>query len=147
MNQIRNQQNIILQSIMLWTTLKVSMEPAKAELLKMNMLSDIIAKEDLSNKLVARQRTVPKFFAKIVNKIARKEIIPPSGVIIKEGSKFSKGLTVLGGVVSIGFGIWDTIHGANKMKHGSKLSDEFRKVTNSLQKAQTKINEYYDIIK
>ena len=89
----------------------------------------------------------PKFFAKIVNRIARKEIIPPSGVIIKEGSKFSKGLTVLGGVVSIGFGIWDTIHGANKMKHGSKLSDEFRKVTNSLQKAQTKINEYYDIIK
>ena len=83
---------------------------------------------------------------KFVNKIAKKELIPSSGVILKEGSKLSKGLTGLGGVISIGFGIWDTIRGADKIKHGSKLSDEFRKVTGALVDSKDKINKFYDVI-
>ena len=102
--------------------------------------------KDLATKLVARDRTIPQFVVKSVNKIAKKELIPSSGVIFKEGSKLSKGLTGLGGAISIGFGIWDTIRGADKIKHGSKLSDEFRKVTWALVDSKDKINKFYDLI-
>lgn len=105
-----------------------------------------LLRKDLAKKLIAGERTLPQFIVKFVNKIAKKEVIPSSGVIFKEGSKLSKGLTGLGGVLSIGFGIWDTIRGADKIKHGSKLSDEFRKVTSSLVDSKDKINKFYDVI-
>lgn len=84
--------------------------------------------------------------AKVVNKIAGKKVIPKTGVIIKAGSTLSKGLTYLGSVITIGFGIWDTINGANKIKEGSKLSDEFRKVIGPLRKAKSDINKNYNLI-
>ena len=105
-----------------------------------------LLRKDLAQNLIAGERTLPQFIVKFVNKIAKKEVIPSSGVIFKEGSKLSKGLTGLGGVLSIGFGIWDTIRGADKIKHGSKLSDEFRKVTSSLVDSKDKINKFYDVI-
>ena len=116
---------------------------------KMEFIQDlkrIGSYKGLATKLVARDRTVPQFVAKFVNKIAKKEMIPSSGIILKEGSKLSKGLTGLGGAISIGFGIFDTIRGADKIKHGSKVSDEFRKVTGALVDSKDKINKFYDVI-
>ena len=137
-------------------TLKEIMEVAALKMFSTNKLGfekDILrffqkqgAYKDLATKLVAGDRTIPKFIVKFVNKVAKKEVIPSSGVIFKEGSKLSKGLAGLGGVISMGFGIWDTIRGADKIKHGSKLSDEFRKVTRSLVDSKDKINKFYDVV-
>ena len=100
----------------------------------------------LSDELATSQKKVPAFLAKAVNKIAKKEVIPPTGVLIKSGSTLSKGLSAVSSVVAVGFGIWDTINGANKIKEGSKLSDEFRKVIKPLRKSKDDINKMYNLI-
>ena len=99
-----------------------------------------------SEELAGKQKTVPRFVSKVVNKLAKKEVIPPTGVVIRGGTKLAKGLSYVGSVLAIGFGIWDTIKGANKIKEGSKLSDEFRKVIEPLKKAKVDINKQYDLI-
>ena len=100
----------------------------------------------LSDELAGKKIKVPKFVAKFVNKLAKKEFIPPTGIILKSGGTLSKSLAGVSSAVSLGLGIWDTIKGANKMKAGSSLSKEFRKVIEPLKKAKIDINKAYNLM-
>ena len=95
-----------------------------------------LAKTKYANKVTAKGvglEWLKKGTAKLVNKVARKELIKVSiGNIIKAGTKTAKGLLGLESAISIGFGIWDTIKGAKKIREGSSLSDEFRKAIGPL---------------
>lgn len=100
----------------------------------------------LSEQLAGKQIAVPNFVAKGVNKIARKELINPGKVLVKGGTSLSKGISAVTSFVAIGFGIWDTINGARKIREGSVLSDEFRKVICPLRKARIDINKVFVLI-
>ena len=88
---------------------------------------------------------VTKGVNKIWNKIARKDLIDSTGAIIKHSTKTAKALSALGAAISIGFGIWDTINGVNKIREGSALSDEFREVIDPLDKEKDRIIEFWSL--
>ena len=109
-----------------------------------------LAKTKYANKVTAKGvglEWLKKGTAKLVNKVARKELIKVSiGNIIKAGTKTAKGLLGLESAISIGFGIWDTIKGAKKIREGSSLSDEFRKAIGPLDEEKDKIIEFWSLI-
>ena len=114
-----------------------------------------MSKIEFANKFAAKGADIPNWFPKWlksgitkgVNKIARKELIEVStGNIIKHSTKTAKTFSLVGSAISIGFGIWDTINGANKIREGSSLSDEFRKVIGPLEEEKDKIIEFWSLI-
>ena len=81
---------------------------------------------------------------KISQKIARKDLFDSAGVI-KHSGKAAKGLSIIGSAISIGFGIFDTINGAKKIREGSTLSEEFRKIIGPLDKEKDRIIEFWSL--
>ena len=80
--------------------------------------------------------------AVVFSEVAIPKFVPYIGgkVIVQAGSAGAKALTVIGGAVSVGFGIWDVIGGAQDISQKSEIS---QKIRSKVKEAKENIDPVY----